>query len=643
MGRHADDDRGRGFAGWLVGAVIAAIVLVAAIVAYIVVLNRADSTAKGSCSSDVTLSVIAGTGAAPALAQAAGAYNATKPVVRSACITAVVTTAPDGIVLDGLTGKWPSKDLPAPGLWVPDSTASLSALDAARPDLAAGHATEPFAWSPVVLAMRARDAAAVGDLTWADLGQATGPEGTAALPDERHVILALPPIANSRASSYALQSVIAGTGASPTVDAETVTEKTTLLRAIDAGHGGKALTTLAALTELAAPDSAPATDDAPIVTAVPVVEADLVRFDRQSTVGPLSAIYPGGTTVGDALIAAPISASWTGRTITAAASDFQAFLSGAVGQQILADNGWRTTSARPSAPMPEVDTHTEVTMVAAGGPAVDDALAVALGQMEPPAPTSTTPTEVSTSTSTPPSSPTTAPPTTTTTSPPPETSTGPDVTNLADDGPVLTVIVDVSSGMSAEDDGAALLEWVQQALPMLFDGSVTDRVGLWVYSDGAIYPPTGSPELVSTGPILDEAEVPKLGENGAVADTVTEQRSTALAEALEGLHADGERWAYGALMEALPKAAEAGVEGRDSRALLITSGVDETPGTLRSQVLAAVRDVAGSIRLDVVGLGDAVPVDAYTDIAAAGGGEYIPATNRESLGQQLKDFLTLGD
>lgn len=638
MGRHADEERGRGLAGWLIGTISAGLVMIVAIVGYIVVLSRADSADQAVCSSDVTLSILAGPGASPALSQAAGAYNKTKPVVRSACITAVVTTASDDAVLAGLTGRWPVKEMPPPGMWIPDSAASLSALDGVRPDLAAGHPTDPFAWSPVVLAMREGDAAAAADVTWADLATAAGPSGSVALPTGRHLILALPPIASSRASSYALQSVVAGTDPSVPVDTATVAAESTLLAAIDAGHSGRATTTQEALTTLAAPGAASA--DSGAVTAVPVVEADLVRFDKQTTGDALTAVHPGGSTTGDALIAAPISASWTGRTITAAGSDFQAYLTGVAGQQTLADHGWRTKSAHAADPLAQVDTQATVTIGPAGGPAVDLAIAVALGQAKAPVTTSTTTTAPPTTT-TPPS--TTAPTSPTTTAPPTTTETSPSAPDLAVDGPVLTLIVDTSDGMAVEHGGTTLLDWVKKALPELTDGSLTDRIGLWVYSDGAIYPPSGFPELVSTGPITEKVSVTKLAADGAVAGTVEEARSKGLADAIANVQPNGDRWAYGAVMEALPKAAGAAVDGRQSRVILITSGVDQTPGTLRRQVLTAVGAEKSKLRLDVVGLGDAVPVDAYSEIAAAAGGEYIPVTDPATLGQRLTDFLTLGN
>jgi hypothetical protein len=468
-----------------------------------------------------------------------------------------------------------------------------------------------------------------------DLATATGPSGSVALPTGRHLILALPPIASSRASSYALQSVVAGTDRSMPVDTATIAAKAAVLSAIDSGHSGKATTTQEALTALATPESTPT--DMAAVTAVPVVEADLVRFDRQSVGDDLTAVHPGGSTTGDALFAAPISATWTGRTITAAGSDFQAFLSDVAGQQILADHGWRTRSAHAADPLEQVDTQASVTMVPAGGPGVDMAIAVALGQAAAPATSSSTTTSAA---------PTTAPATTITaptTAPPTTAETSPSAPDLADDGPVLTLVIDTSSGMATEHDGTTLLDWVKKALPGLVDGSLTDRVGLWVYSDGAIYPPSGFPQLVPTGLITEKAKVPQLGPDGAVTATVDEVRSKALADAISQLKPDGDRWAYGAVMEALPKAETATIDGRENRVILITSGVDQTPGTLRRQVLDAVKSERSKVRLDVVGLGDAVPVAAYTDIAAAAEGEYIPVTDPAKLGAQLTDFLTLGD
>jgi secreted protein with Ig-like and vWFA domain len=94
-------------------------------------------------------------------------------------------------------------------------------------------------------------------------------------------------------------------------------------------------------------------------------------------------------------------------------------------------------------------------------------------------------------------------------------------------------------------------------------------------------------------------------------------------------------------MEAVKKVPDARVQGRASRLILFTSGVDETPATPRTMVLDALRTAkAKGIEVDVVGLGDTVPVDAYSDIASATGGKYIPAPDPATLARALTRLLT---
>lgn len=617
MGRHANEQRGRIFAPWVITTAIVVLVVVAATVGYLVIMVRANSDEAGVCKSAVSLPVAAGPSAARALTEAATAYNATHPVVRSACITVSVTAAADSDAITGFTDRWSPRNGPRPGMWVPSDAASLAALDALRPELTAGHPTDPFAWSPVVLATAADRADAIGALSWSDLldGADQGNDLT----------LVLGPVLTTRAVSYALQSTLAAPEGTHPVSSGTIELHAETLRATvaDAQQAAGTSDALARLVD-------EGTDGTEL--AVPVVEADLAQY-LQRDPADLAAVYPQGATVGDALIGAPISAPWTDRTVTAAASDFLAFLSSVDGQQILADGGWRTVSAHPSDPPRGVDLQAAVTMIPTGGPEVDRALAVAVGEATP-APTTSSPVPSTTTTS-----PTTETETTPSTTTPTTTEETAPSTQLNTDGPILTLIIDTSEGMADEDRGASLMSWVKKALPELLDGSVSDRVGLWVYSDGGVYPPTGSPELVPVGIITKKTTVTS-PVDGSTSKTV---RSTGLNDVIQDLTPDGERWAYGALMEALPKAADAAKKNRDSRALLITSGADQTPGTLRRQVLDAVRATADSVRLDVVGVGSAVPVDAYTDIAAAGGGEYVPVVNPKKLGQQLVEFLTLDE
>lgn len=655
MGRHADAGRPRGVARWLITAAVVVLVLAGITAGYLIIVNRSDSASDGACTGSVSLPVAAGPGAAAAVSAAADAYNATKPVARSTCVTAAVTTVADAAALAGLTGHWPGDAGPAPGLWVPDNSAALAALDTAQPAMAAGHPSEPLAWSPVVLAVRTGDVPAVASLSWSELPEAAGPDGTAALPGGRHLRLALPPIDANRATSYALQSVLAGTDRSTALGEDDVRSDAGVLQSLGSGAAGDAGTSEKALTALAGGDGA--------ATAVPVVEADLVAFDAGG--GTLAAVHPKGPTAGDALIAAPISAgSWVSQNMAAAASDFQAYLSGAHGQQILADHGWRTASAHPSDPVAGVDVTASVTRLPASGPAVDAALASELGQPAPPSPLSTSapssaPSTSGASSSPPvssaPSSASTAPSTgttatstetagsstsstgtsgtstsgaTTSTSSTP-TTTASSTSNPAASGPVLTVIVDSSAGMAEQADGASLLAWVQKALPAVLGGKITDRAGLWAYADSGVLPPDGYPQLVSTGKLSGKVD--------------GHSRATALKSAVSDLNPSGDRWAYGALIQALKTVPDAAVPHRASRVLLITSGVDETPATPRQMVLDAESAVKGKVRIDVVGLGSAVPVEAYQQIAKTGGGEYIPVPDPSKLGETLTDLYTLGD
>jgi len=181
--------------------------------------------------------------------------------------------------------------------------------------------------------------------------------------------------------------------------------------------------------------------------------------------------------------------------------------------------------------------------------------------------------------------------------------------------------------MATAVGGRTLLAAVQAALPSVIGGSITDRIGLWAYADSVALPPNGYPQVVTTGPLTG-----KVGSG---------TRAAALSSAVKSLKADGDRWAYGALIAAVDKAPDTAVTGRTSRVVLITSGVDETPATPRQMVLSAVGATKNTVRVDVIGLGSAVPADAYAAIAAAAGGSYVPVTNPAKLGRALTDLLTL--
>jgi hypothetical protein len=639
MGRHADDQRSRGIARWVVIGAAVVVILAAISVGYLIVVRNSDKS-SAVCDSRVTVAVAAGPTVSPAVSSAISAYNAKAPVVRSLCVSATVTTVTDRNALAGLTGSWPSGAGAPPALWIPDDQAYLAALDATRPDVAAGHPTDPAAWSPVVLAVRNDDAAALGSLRWADLPAAVGSSGSAALPGNRHLVLALPDATTNPGTGLAGQSVVAATvGTTKAVTAADVTTAAAALEGLRTGSAPAGDTAQEALSALAAGTGN--------TTAVPVTEADLVAFDAAHG-GTLAAVHPSGPAAGFQVITAPISGSWVNADLATAAADVEAFIADPAGQQILADAGWRTTTAKPSHPQAGVDTTAAVTLLPAAAPAVGDAIAGTLGGSGSPVTsptaspstslstdastsgststasgtvTSTTPTTVTTAVTTPSGTTTTVPTTPTT-----RGSTTPTTSaSQAASGPVLTILIDRSADLGSSVGGKPLTDWVRQALTSATNGKITDTVGLWTSS--GLDTPGGYAQVVSTGLVT--------GTVGA------QTRSAALASAIDGLTPGGSRWIYGAIIAADASAVSGADAHRADRLVVITTGADSTPNTSRAKVINAVKSGAGTVRVDVIGLGTAVPATAFDQIAAAGGGTYVPVTDPSKLTQALTDLLTL--
>src|SRR5664279_3427063 len=218
--RHASGGGRRGVASWIIASAVAVVLVVAATVGYLLIIKDHDDSAQGTCTSQVLLPMVASPGAAAAITEAAAAFDATAPVARSACVTTTVTTVAGTQAQQALAAGWTQQSSPAPGVWVPATGADLAALESADSALTAGRDPTPVATSPVVLAVRTDDAAAVtaAGLSWSGLAAATGQDGAVALPAGRHLVLALPDPSTNRATSYAVQSVLAArTGG--TVDA----------------------------------------------------------------------------------------------------------------------------------------------------------------------------------------------------------------------------------------------------------------------------------------------------------------------------------------------------------------------------------------------------------------------------------------
>ena len=360
--RHASGGGRRGVASWIIASAVAVVLVVAATVGYLLIIKDHDDSAQGTCTSQVLLPMVASPGAAAAITEAAAAFDATAPVARSACVTTTVTTVAGTQAQQALAAGWTQQSSPAPGVWVPDTGADLAALESADSALTAGRDPTPVATSPVVLAVRTDDAAAVSaaGLSWAGLAAAgtTGQGGAVALPAGRHLVLALPDPSTNRATSYALQSVLAArTGG--TVDAGAVSAAAADMATIGAGGPQRQPgTTTEALTQLAGGTGG--------FTAVPVVASDLAAFSR-GTPG-LTAISPAGGTVGDAVYPVPLTASWVTPTLKDASALFMAYLRGSGGDTAFTDNGLVPAGGTGQAqPLPDA------------GQQVADAIATAIG------------------------------------------------------------------------------------------------------------------------------------------------------------------------------------------------------------------------------------------------------------------------
>lgn len=628
MGRHETAGRRRGIARWIVIGVVTVVVLAGIAIAYRIVVSTGDNAAQQACGSSEVLAIAAGPGAAPVMAAAAKSFDATQPVVRSTCISTVVTTVADADTLAGLTGKWPTHNGAQPALWVPDDAAYLAALDAVRPDVAAGHDSAPMAFSPVVLAVRPKDAASLASLAWSDLAEPAD-SGT---PDPSVPRLALPdPVAN-RATAYAVQSVTAAsTDRTAALDPAAVSAAAAVITELKARAGTSPSSTTAALTALA--------DGTGSETAVPVVESDLVAFNAAA--GPdLTAVYPTGPTAGDSILPAGLGGPSIDRTLSAAAGVFLSYLRGPAGQQALAHAGLRTAAASLD-PAAGIDPARQVTVLPTGGPAVDAAIDTALGSTGRPVPT--TPARTSgvspTTTSTPTGSavvavespvespvastvtPTIAPTVAPTVAPTAAPTVAP-----ADPGstrPVLTFVIDTSSAMATVVAERTINAWVQQSLTAVIISGKTDTIGLWAYGSGL--GPTGYLELVPTGPLSE-----KIG---------TTPRRQNLATAIQGLHPAGTSYAYAAIIGAVNKAAANPLPGRPNRIIVITGAGDNTPNLPRSAVISALTAATGKVQLDVIGIGGSVPAESFTAIAAAGGGTYTAVGNAPDLQTALDKLL----
>lgn len=590
MGRHIAADRRRGVAGWPLLVLAIVVLLVAGTIVYFAVLrknNRADT----SCSGSVTLPVLASAGSSPAARAMSDAFNATSPSAHSSCLTTTVVTLSSADAATAMAANWVGQSGPAPGVWITDDAGALTTVEKRSPSLTAGRDPAPIATSPVVLAMKAADAAKVQTVSWATLTAADSPK------------LVLPDPQTNRASAYAIESMTATSNTAPTVAAirGAAQELKTLNASLSDGP-----TTGDALDQVAG-SSHP--------EAVPVTEADLASYNASAST-PLTAVYPKGAAAGDDVFVVALSGSWMTPTLVDASTRFHAFARSAEGHKVLAASHLRVPgTVTPAAG--GIQPTTNVTQLPAAAAGVMAAIVAGIGTAGKPPTVSTpavpsplTPSAVSTTPAVP------RPPTPSAVSTPPSAKRP--TTTSTSTGPGVTFLVDTASTWATSVSGKTRTQWLKEALAGVLAKAGTSSIGLWTVSsaDGA----TGYTTKVATGPLA-----------GPVNGTT---RSAALGTAIAGLTPDGSRRTYQALPAAVAAVAQTSSAAHPQRVILITDGPDQTPNMPRDVVLTQLRTIATNnpnVHLDILGVGGAAPNDALRAIAGASNGSYTDVQQTPDL------------
>lgn len=366
MGRHGDDTRRRGVAGWLIATSVGVVVALAAGITWIVFLNS-DSGAgvvDTTCTGRTRIDIATGD-AAPGLQAVVAAFNATGPEARGRCVTAQVNRVAAAQVAAALPGGWAGQASPPPVVWIPDTPADVAAVAATAPDLVAGYNDTVIASSPVVLAVTSGQAPAVAP-AWTALLTAANGEPAPTLAGGTPVVLALGDPRSDPATAYALESMVAtGTDAVTTAAVQAAAAPLTDL----AGRAALSSTASDLLDDLAGGSTT--------FTAVPALEATVAAYNVDAQ-APLQVVRPTGPTAGDQLTALALSASWVDVDEAEAAATFLGYLRSPAAAALLQQAGWRVPGTTASSAN-GVDTGAAVTVLAPSDDDVPDALAAALG------------------------------------------------------------------------------------------------------------------------------------------------------------------------------------------------------------------------------------------------------------------------
>ncbi|MEO6881373.1 MAG: hypothetical protein ABI181_10585 [Mycobacteriaceae bacterium] len=386
MARHRDEVARRGISRGPVIAVVVVLALVLVTAGWFRVRNNVDEQGQRAAATCVdgrkVVDVAADPDIAPALSTIAGAYNASRPVVRDQCVSVVVHPLRSSVVLAGLTKGWDTAKLgPAPAAWVASDAGFTIRLGAAAPDQLDGDPTS-VASSPLVLAV-AQDAGpkvtATG-LSWAQLPAVVGkPDGWKGLgePSWGALTVALPtgsaenPAAGETSAPEAAQAVAAGLekGAKATVTPQATTALAALGGAVKTQPVGTAAA-LEALTALRTVAGSP-------YQAVPATEQQ-VFASAKAAPGTVSAAVLAGPAPAEDYPYAALTGPAVDDTQSRAASAFAQLVTSAAGRKTLVAAGFRTRGGPAPAATPAVAFGPAPATLTRADPATADRLTAAL-------------------------------------------------------------------------------------------------------------------------------------------------------------------------------------------------------------------------------------------------------------------------
>ncbi len=566
-------------------AVGAVIVLVLATVGWFQIRDRitdqGTEAARICVEGRVTLGVTADPDIAAVVRDLAVRYAGTAPVVRDHCIDVVVTEEASRTTADALVaaagGEWRGAT-PAPALWIPQSSGSVSALASGTVD----GQPRSIASAAVVIAAPTVVAQAMSrpPIGWQDLPRLqTDPEAFAAggLPDFGTLRLALPTAPGSDPSVLAAEAVaaaVAGAGSGP-VTAEQVSSEPVTVALSTLGRAAATLpdppaTTADALKELAA-QSSPRGGG---LHAVPATEQQVAAANAAGA--ELREVVPAGATPVADHPATVLATSWTDETLRRAAAEFGDYLRAPEQADEFVAAGFRAGGRTPD-----------------GSPAV--AYAPITTPLVPAAPEVTA-----------------------------------DVVRavaLPAQPAVTTVLLDISGSTGALEGSRTRLANTTDALTAAVDGARDGtNIGLWAYSRGL----DGSRPyrvLVPTGPLTDTV-------GGST-------RQQAITSALTTLTPATATSTYASVQAAYAAAVRGHVTDRTNSVLVVTDGPNDDSSISAAQLLRTIGEALQTDRpvvIDVVTVGDNSDFSTLRALAELTGGTVTAVATSD--GPDLTNALT---